>query len=192
MSDYPVRDAAEANTLRHLAARDFRAASMTVADYEAAQPVPRGIGIDWANYNPRRDIAMLGLIFNEVPGILKGIRPDALETVRLGAGMMALWGMGRPRGSWRPWFPLHYDIGTHLEGDVAARMYSFYASNRSSLDQYRSESVVRRVKVSACPGHCRECGEVSGSYSLDEVPELPHPDCTSEIGCRCIYIGKLA
>lgn len=184
----PELAAADARTMELLAARDFRGASLSVATYEAEQPEPRGMGIDWKHYNPERDCAVLRAIFSDIPAILRGVTQSAIETLRVAAAMMFLWGR-KPR---RTWLPLHYETGIDLDGDDAARMIMFYGQNQHSLAQYAEERVVDAVRVSACPGHCWACGKMNGkSFALSEAPELPHPNCTGERGCRCVYVPHL-
>ena len=60
----------EEQALGYLKQRKFKEASQTVAAYEAKQVFPRGMGVDWKNHNPSRDIEMLRFIFDGRPKIL--------------------------------------------------------------------------------------------------------------------------
>jgi hypothetical protein len=145
------------------------------------------MGIDWATHDTRGDVFALTMIFEHVPGILTGVRPDGLEKLREAAGMMALWGVPRPR---RTWLPLHYESGVWLDGDVAARMLLFAAYHARDLDSYAG--IVMRVKILPCPDCCDECATIAGKiFPIDACPELPYPACTSDMGCCCTASGDL-
>jgi hypothetical protein len=179
-----LADEAEASVMRRLAARDFRTASLTVATFEASKPKARGIGIDWKHYDPDRDRIPLEAIFSHEPGILKGVRPDALEVLRVAAGMMYLWGVGTPR---RSWLPFHFDNGSRFDGDVAARMLVFYADSQRNTYSI-GVAVAESVKILGCSdsSRCAACAAIDGNeYPVAGVPEIPFPDCTSPKGCRC-------
>jgi hypothetical protein len=80
-----------------------------------------------------------------------------------------------------------------MDNEAAARMLHFYALHALSLRQYRKTEVVRRVEVLCASDSCPACRKLNGhKYSLDKVPELPHEKCTSEMGCRCLYVAELA
>ena len=103
----------EQEVLEHLNRRKFKEASMTVATYEAEQVFPRGLGIDWKYHNPDRDIEMLNLIFRSKPKIIAKLGDDKLPALRLGAGMMALWG----RNSAKEWLPADFDVCLPIDND---------------------------------------------------------------------------
>ncbi len=49
-----------------LLTRKFKEACLTMATYESKQIIPRGMGIDWKNYDSTRDEKILDLIFNDL------------------------------------------------------------------------------------------------------------------------------
>ena len=91
----PELAAAEAATLECLRSRDFVGAGEAVARYEAAQPVQRGINVDWANKRHDTDAVALAAIYVDD-------RPGATEQIREAAAMMYLWGVSTPRRRWLP------------------------------------------------------------------------------------------
>jgi hypothetical protein len=117
----PERAAAEEIVRGALLAGRFLDASLAVAEFEAKQPTPRGIGVDWIRHDPARDVGALTAIFARVPGILKGITDDALESVRFAAAMQFLWG-----GARRRWLDRTLGTGTRFNADTAARMFVFF------------------------------------------------------------------
>ena len=107
-----------------LTARDFRAASLLVAAYEAKQPVPRGMGVNWGNYNPDSDVDGLSAIFSDpLPETITGVRVEAIETLRITAGLMWLFGVSRP---YRRWLPRDFESSLTLSGDACAQMLIFH------------------------------------------------------------------
>lgn len=175
---------------QYLEARDFAAAGRTRAAFIVGHGLSMGIGIDWKNYAPARDVRTLTLIWDNVPGILRGVRDEALHPLRMGAGMMCLWGSRR-----RAWLAKDLDTGTRFSADNAARMFTFYAMRQGQLMEYRKFPSIaaayakRRFSVASVPDHlrCSECARLSTlTFGFDDIPELPHVDCVSPLGCRCI------
>jgi len=177
------RTAAEQEVLRLLLHEDYSRAVLVVAEFEAAQVFARGLGIDWKNHNGTAHCEMLSAIFKTTPAILQGIDDIRLKQLRPFAGMMHLWGTGTAR----PWLPKAFDTGIHLDADTACRMLMFHAYHLRTLKGYQGGSIttveVHGVDDSIC---CAECRKLRGrEFPLEEVPELPYANCTSEIGCRC-------
>lgn len=99
-------------------------ACRTMAKYEATQPYPRGIGINWANYNPERDLQILDWIFNSSPRILEKYDHE-VNGLRLPAAMMLLFGIGRAS----EWLP----VGFQIRGKEILRQECCYFSQSSSM-----------------------------------------------------------
>jgi len=129
----PDRAPVEAAVLKHLRAGRFREASLAVAAYEAVQPVARGIGVDWRNYEPRGDVAALSAMFDRIPPELAGVSPDALPTLRVVAGMMLLWGCSRP---YRRWLSRDFDTGATISGDAAAQRLVHFGGRERQVAEY--------------------------------------------------------
>ena len=184
------RKQAESDTLAFLAAQDFVSASRRVAEYEATQVFPRGLGIDWANHIPAPDVAVLETIYSRVPGILKDLNPTALPALRTGAAMSYLWGTGRSR----PWMPADLVTGCRLDAETCTRMFIFLGYSRRTLDDFfkKSYGVVHGAEILAAPDACPTCAALNGArFRPGEVPEIPHPECTSTKGCRCALLAVL-
>jgi hypothetical protein len=180
------RNAAERDALDLLARKEFSKAVRIVAQYEASQVFPRGLGIDWKNYDVESDVQSLKTIFERTPGILKDIEENRLDKLRLGAAMMQLWGTSTAER----WVPDDFETGIHLDSDAACRMFVFHAAHLRNMAGYK-EALVKTVEVSSVGdgNTCAECQKISGKkYKVESVPELPYSKCTCDIGCRCITI----
>lgn len=183
------RERAEAASLEQLAGGKLREAALTVADYESRRLFARGVGIDWERYEPARDVQLLRTVFEHVPGILRGMDPEALQPLRIAAGMMLLWG-ARGVGQW---YPADLPTGTHLGPDAAARMFVFLAWNRRRLTADSPAGPPNKVRIVGVPDNsaCSACRSVAGTvHPAKSAPELPLPDCTSVLGCRCNYAAS--
>lgn len=128
---------------------------------------------------------LLSLIHQLRPGILSGVPEQNWATIRRLAALSALWGSDRLAAQG---IPGGYSTEIHLEPLAAARMLLFAASDR-----------LRRLGMQRLPGQfavsvvgdgntCETCAMLASlpAMSLEDVPELPHPGCTSPIGCRCL------
>jgi len=187
-SEKEKRDATDREALVMLQKGKFKEASLVVAAYEAKQVFPRGIGIDWKNYNPTHTVAILRAIFAGRPKILARLDEGKLGPLRLAAGMMELWGVNKARG----WLPPDFETGPVMDNDAAARMLAFYAWHQVRMEEYRKSDFVKSVEVlTANDEHvCEACRNLATKeYKLSEVPELPYEKCTSEMGCRCGVSG---
>ena len=69
-----------------------------------------------------------------------------------------------------------------------------YVAHHRNLESWRESDCVQSVKiVGSEDGPCEECRKLlNRSWSLDDVPELPNPKCTTPGGCRCaVVVDKL-
>lgn len=177
----------EEQVIDYLAKRMFKEASITVANYEAGQVFARGIGVDWKHHNPKREIEILYSIFNNKPEILSKLEDAKLEPLRIGAAMMELWGENRAS----KWLPADFETGISMDKDSAARMLVFNAQGKETLKEFNESGVVKYIEILATPDSCESCKKLKGKrYKLSEAPKLPNPNCTHELGCRCVYLSR--
>lgn len=175
------RPAAETHSFEQLRARDFSGASLTVANFEAGQVRPRGVGIDWSKHNTSGDVAMLKGIFERRPKILGGLAEGQWEPLRIGAAMMHLWGTSRASR----WLPEGLTGHGKFDNDTAARMLLFNAQHHARMARDR-EKRIKRFEILGSGDSCPACKRIAGKrYSINKVPELPYEHCTHEMGCRC-------
>ena len=174
---------AEQAALTHLLAHRFVEASQCVIDYESKQVVQRGVGMDWKKVDPAGYAATLKAICGGRPKILARLSDVDIGVLAIGAAMMELWGTNRCD----KWLPPNFKIDGQMDTNAAACMLVFFAQHRAAVESYKASGGVKYVEVSICEDSCEPCKEFSGKkYSLDNVPELPHPACTHSMGCRCI------
>lgn len=115
---------------------------------------------------------------------MSSLNEEQLEYLRVAAGMMHLWGTNQAKD----WLPEEFETGLIMDNDATARMLLFHASHQRSIAQYRAAGV-KTVEVLATDNSCKACKKLAGrKYKLNEVPELPHEKCTSEMGCRCTTV----
>lgn len=174
------RNNAKNITFELLIKKDLSGAARVATDYEASQIFPRGIGIDWKNYDSDLS-AELRTIFEGVPEILKGIEKEKIAELRLATAMGILWGTNV-----KDWLPDGFQTGIHLDPDVASRMFIFYSSHIRNMQSYRLSSTKTVEVIGSEQNSCAECKKINGKkYKLENVPELPYAKCTCVMGCRC-------
>lgn len=190
------KDATFQQTLAMLQQGKCRSASLAMAAYEAGQVFQRGIGIDWQNYDPDDDIAMLERIMKgRTPKILKGIDSKDLAQLRLAAGMMHLWSLADADAA--NLLPDGFGTGIALGAPTSIRMLLTYHLQQAQLQQYRQmvrSGLCKTVSIRTCNDDsvCPACRAMAQRhYSLADVPELPHEKCTSEQGCRCWMVADI-
>ena len=87
------------------------------------------------------------------------------------------------------WLPANFETGLSIDNDTAARMLLFNSQHKQTLKQYSKSKVVQYVEILATPNSCESCKKLEGKrYKSNEVPTLPNPNCTHELGCRCVYL----
>lgn len=179
------RNHVEAQVLDYIKQGMYTKACLAMGAFEAEQVFPRGLGTNWKNYDPDRDVDLLNLIFKYKPKILSRVTDDDLNILRVGATMMSLWGVN----SAKKWMPTDLSLNLPFDNDTAARMVFFHALHKSHIAQYKESNVVKSVEILTTPDSCDECKKFAGKrYSLDNVPELPHEKCTHKYGCRCTTV----
>ena len=177
------REAAELAVMKALEAEDYEEACRVVSAFEEQQVFPRAI--------PDDQVWVLRSIFSCRPKILAGLRKEAWTPLRMAAAQSALWGTQTSR-----WAPKNIETGIHLDPATAARMILFWVYNQRQLEILRGfpDPVTAVQIVSIQDGNtCLACRELHGrEYRLARVPELPYPNCTSRMGCRCMIAPAAA
>jgi hypothetical protein len=200
------KERAEQELLTLLGGGKLIEACRCVAQYEAKRAFPRGVNMDWKNYDPAQDVVMLKEIFSGNPKILARF-DGQVDELRVPAAMMQLWG-SKIKPEWLS--PeliaaeerrsdelerLNNDgiapvIDADMDVETAVRMLLFYAKHRVEMDNYRKLDFVKHIKILATDDSCEACKKLSKkTYKLGDVPELPHEHCTHERGCRCVAIA---
>jgi hypothetical protein len=177
----------EKRTIEALSKHDFLRACKTNANYEAEQVFPRGVGMDWKNYDPSSDLVLLNYIFTRIPKALKHLSniqfsDIQLEPYRIAASMFVLrWNVGQVE-NW-----LVQNINNEKPDYRISMMLHSHAHFLRELEQMKKAGI-KVVEISTCNDSmvCPTCKKLaSKKYKINEVPELPIEKCTSENGCRC-------
>jgi hypothetical protein len=134
----------------------------------------------------RRQHEQLRRAFTTNPKILSGVDGTVLEQCRIAAGM-AFLGLGFI------WPSGESEAEAQLENmtlDVAGMIVSSVQS-RMNLDEWRRSGHIKSVKIvgSGDGDSCHACKAAQKQpWPIQDVPELPFADCTSEWGCNCGYV----
>lgn len=178
----------EEQTLNALKERKFEEAFKLVSAFSAQQRVVTSecdsIFLDGKRDNHSSGIAILKWIFLARPKMLATLNDSQLESLRLAAGMMHLWGESRAG----TWLPGNLETNLNIDNDTAAMMIMFFAHHQHDIAQYQAAGV-KKVRILAAYNSCESCQKLAKKeYKIDEIPDLPYEKCTSEIGCRCTII----
>ena len=62
-----------------------------------------------------------------------------------------------------------------------------YGQTQRNLKSWRESGMVQSIEITgSADGPCAECRKLHNHpWSIDDVPELPNPKCTTRGGCRC-------
>lgn len=183
-----ARSAIEESVIQFLADDSYRRAARTLAEFEAAQVFPRGMGIDWAHYDTAHDEQVLQLIFSQIPQSLAAVPHEHLPTFRLAAGMLHLmWNVGQTSTWLSQRFPSQ-DQDSLFK--IASDLHSF-ALFLTEIDSLK-QTGYSRFRVLTCNDElvCPSCRELaSKAHSVNTAIEIPNPRCTSQ-WCRCWIAGS--
>lgn len=64
------------------------------------------------------------------------------------------------------------------------------AEQTLALEKIR-EGLATKVRILTHRDSCPFCLAMEGVYDFDDVPELPHEECSHPDGCRCFYAPVL-
>ena len=160
----------------------YKDACITVSSFEASQVFPRGVGIDWKRYDAERDVEILDEIAAYSPTGHRSIPQSIIPSLRIGAGMMNLWGESNP---------LKWLTGSEREFAHGAQIMLHAAISKVNLRQWKRLGF-RQVRLlsSGRSDVCKTCKEAGAkTYLIDSVPDLPHEKCSCEHGCGCTLIA---
>jgi hypothetical protein len=177
------RDTSEALTLRRR--------------YEAAQPLGSA---DWTGPDPQLSHSALTrrILFLQ-HWLVEGLSAPTAQWLKLYAAEQHLWG-----ATWRldpAQIPAEVAAELAAEGlDMVDAVYwrahglALYVENQETWQRCKGGDHVRRIEIGGPNDEqsCTHCRQFYGEqYLVARVPELPHRECTSPLGCRCIYIPVL-
>lgn len=175
--------------------KDFISAIKKVGDFEAKQPFPRWIWIDWKNYSKSMyssDLEVLNLIFNSKPLVLKNIEWLLYQKVRLWSALSYLWWSS----SATQYFSKE-DVSefknSNIDFEKLCRLLFFYSKDVYDKKNWSESGFVKSVEIlwggKSC---CDYCKEMNGKiFKIDEVPELPFEKCSSVNWCKCSLLAVM-
>lgn len=133
-------------------------------------------------------VSMQTWIQHLTPAIIADCPKEIMDTARIGAGMMELWGTN----SARKYLSVDGKCSYRLSFDVVARMILFRATTERVLSNFQRVGIEKVSILGAGDGRsCPACLEVSDAvFDLHEAPEIPLPGCTCDSGCRCCLIAE--
>jgi len=175
------RNQCEMTMLEALRNRDLpKAVSLFVA-YQKNQVFPTG---NFSEGNITDFEYSLSFVFSAHPGILAGIDDQTLYSFRVAAGMNQLWMSGISS----KWLPEGFVWNYRLDINTTCNMLGFYAVYQKQLNDFRhmDRRYIKGVQISSADDSCSECRKFKNRvFDLEHVPELPNPNCTNKMGCRC-------
>jgi len=177
------RQAAMDQCTEALLASEYERAALVVSAFEAKQPFPRGLGVEWSAERHHFDLRELRDLMEAMPWFLEGLTTEDQAQARLAAAMAYLWGTGPQKAA----KGLEIGSGTKYEPMWLVNLLMSYAANRRALRDYRGSGVVKKIAILAADSSCEACKQAAREYPFDRVPELPLRSCTAESGCRCAY-----
>ena len=162
-------------------------------DYEARFPLGEA---DWTGPEPQLShSALTRRIFFLEHWILDGLSKETTEWLKLYAAEQHLWGA--------TWQLSESEIPTSARTELAlpdmkiseaafwkSQQLSLYVDNQETWQRCKGGDHVRRIEIMGPDDEhtCDTCRATLGKeFLVVRVPELPHRDCTSPLGCRCRY-----
>jgi hypothetical protein len=180
------RETAKAVALEAFVRRDIPKA------LDAAEHLAQDLGVPLGALDQRPQPALwLETLANAAPKVLAPLPSSLLEQLREEIAISAIFQPAHretPR-DWTPeekgFVPFHREDAIHLLTSATSNQHMLLCLRKIN---------VQRVNICACGGifggyntpTCDACLALCGTtWPIDKVPELPHPECTTHLGCRC-------
>lgn len=64
------------------------------------------------------------------------------------------------------------------------------AEQKEALEKIKA-GLATRVRILTHGDCCPFCKTMEGAYEFEDVPQLPHDECSHPNGCRCFYAPVL-
>lgn len=161
--------------------------------YENRTPLGKA---DWTGPEPQMNhSAVTRRIFFLDHWLLDGLSQETVQWLKLYAAEQHLWGV-----HWRlavEEIPpaVAQELKRH-DMDIVETVYwrayaiSLYVDNQETWQRVKGGDHVRRLELVGPDDEytCEHCRQTLGKqFLVARVPELPHRECTSPLGCRCRY-----
>lgn len=165
-----------------LRAGRYEEACAEVAEFEAGKVFQRGLGIDWSKYDASRDLEVLSEIASIKLTRHNDIPQDTLDSLRISAGMMNLWGTSKPE-KWLAASEKRFANEAHALWAAAIEAVNLRAFKRIGIKRVEILSSGRDNMCLVCRNDDKKI------YEIEAAPKLPHEGCTCEIRCGCTLIA---
>jgi hypothetical protein len=176
------REFYENKTLVALRNKNISEAANLFVTYQKNQVFPSGVDAN----NIANLVDSIKFVFSANPEFLTEIKGKTLDDFRVAAGMNLLWMSGNSKN----WFPEDFNWNHRLDIDTTCSMLNRYAYIQWRLNDIRrmDKRYVRSVEIHAADNCCSYCKKYKDKkFDLDHIPELPNPNCTNKLGCRCDF-----
>ena len=182
-SERERRETAERKCLVGLLQRDYLRAALAVGEFQSDSVFSRGVGVGFTDEDHLENVQLLQFLFEKTPALLSDESAETLDALRSPAGMSFLWG----RDSAAPWIPGDVHLAGALSADRVCAMLLGHARYLLDIGKHRRGRYrVFEIWSARDSQSCGACGEFRGQqFTLDTLPELPHAQCSSALGCRC-------
>lgn len=146
--------------------------------------------IDGNRFN--RELNILNTIKYSACGYLRNrLAPEDVDTLRVFSSIRHLCGKSLSEaalGKLRPDIESFKLRGHDLSMETAARMLAHFAIGQENLRNFKKMGYAF-VSTTSCSQSCEFCKAQSGiRHQVEQIPELPHQECTHPSGCRCTYL----
>jgi SAP domain len=168
---------AYANAVAAIHAKDYSAA---IHEYQALED---DLGFPKLEFESTPRPQLIELVMTVTPTILDGCSQEVFSRLRIAMALQCVAGRHAPKEMLRG-----FDTGIRLDAETAARMIYFSARHTEDMEQWKQMKITEVAHL-ATTGSCSVCTGFNGQkWNINQAPELPSPHCTSETGCRCLYL----
>lgn len=168
---------AYANAVAAIYAKDYSAA---IREYQALED---DLGFPRLEFEGTPKPQLIELVMTVTPTILDGCSQEVFSRLRIAMALQCVASRHAPKEILRG-----FNTGIRLDAETAARMIYFSARHTEDIQQWKQMKVTEVAHL-ATPGSCSVCMGFNGQkWNIDQAPELPYPHCTSQSGCRCLYL----
>jgi len=170
----------EVEMLKLLNQRQFKEATKAFIQYQNKQVFPTGIN----NSNARNYYSLLDFIFNSEPAFIKDLDSWSKEILRVICAMNSFWMTKIPDR----WLPENFTWSYKFDLEKCCQMMNQYSFIQFKIERIKSmRDLFDKVQIRCSDDVCNNCKKNKNKiFNIEDMPELPNPDCTHELGCRCM------
>jgi len=145
----------------------------------------------WSNYDPKDDLERLEFTIKARPKILSSLNEGQMRQVCFVAALSFFM----DNRKFIKALPDELNNVPHIDKATAVNLVISYVYQMYKLEQWRKDKNLNIKYVEIRPikddSSCEVCKSLYGKiFNIKDVPEIPHKDCTSICGCRCVLLAK--